>query len=135
MAAVLLLGGCRFAGGGIANSRIAGHNAQFSFNLDCHDRGAASGVLTFIDNAAGVSVRATPTNCQPSGGSGAVFFGTYATIAPTATGTGTFSFSATPSTPQKISSGSYRITLSGTGIPGGTYSNSGQVTGNVVQIA
>ncbi len=130
MVFLLVLAGCRLAGGGRVASVVTGHDAQFSFNLNCSGDGPASGVLTYIDRAAGVAIRATPTGpCM-----GFTFSGTYVTQPPFSPGSGSFKIILTPSKKQHPRSGQYSLTLTGTGIPGGTYSNSGTVDGNVVLI-
>src|SRR5580658_8854583 len=104
--AVLGLAGCHYAGGGTVTSATGSGEATFAFNLDCPTGSTVqSGVLTYIDPAAGVYIHAAPsgppegplgpTTCGSNGEGYGDFHGTYYTLNGNHA-TGEFSLGVTP---------------------------------------
>lgn len=134
-AALVVVAGCHYVGGGTMKSATGTGEAAFSFNLNCPTNGtAATGVLTYIDPAAGVYIHGTAspsgTSCGPNDFGVGTFTGTYTTFKGPHE-TGTFSLCVTPgrSAPSSVSGATFSITLSG----GLDYSNSGPVIAGQIQ--
>lgn len=132
--AVFVLSACHYVGSGTVTSVNGTSKATFTFDLKCSTSGVSSGVLTYADNAVGVSLHGVAGPVSMANACNAYYpfetiTGTYTPLKPGAGGT--FTVSAIPGGTSQTEWGHFCITLSG-GVYDG-YSNSGTVyKGNIV---
>jgi hypothetical protein len=143
VAALFVLVGCEYAGGGTMPSATHSGQATFSFLLSCPTGGTLqTGSLTYIDRPAGVMIHGTPsgsppgpfTQCLANGGFYGVlvgdFSGTYVTLdAKRSTGTFEIDVTAGRSAPGSLSGAHVEIWLYGAI----TYHNNADVTAGQIQ--